>query len=99
VQAARRVQAAYESESVWRERVRVGLSELLAFFDEEPALARLLLVEALGAGPCVLAWRAEILDRLAEVVDEGRAASTAAREPPAVVAEGVVGAVFAVLHT
>jgi AcrR family transcriptional regulator len=98
-QAGRRVQAAYESESVWRERIRSGLGELLVFFDEEPALARLVLVEALGAGPRVLAWRAEILDRLAEVVDQGRAASSAGREPPTVVAEGVVGAVFAVLHT
>ncbi len=98
-QAGRRVQAAYESESVWREGIRSGLSELLVFFDEEPALARLVLVEALGAGPRVLAWRAEILDRLAEVVDRGRAATSAGREPPAVVAEGVVGAVFAVLHT
>ena len=98
-QAGRRVQAAYESESVWRERVRAGLGELLAFFDDEPALARLVLVEALGAGPRVLEWRAGILDRLAQIVDEGRSATGAGREPPAVVAEGVVGAVFAVLHT
>ena len=98
-QVGRRVQAAYENESVWRERARAGLGELLVFFDEEPALARLVLVEALGAGPRVLEWRAEILDRLAQVVDEGRSATGAGREPPAVVAEGVVGAVFAVLHT
>ncbi len=69
------------------------------FLDEEPALARLCLVEALGAGPRVLERRAELLEELAEVVDRGRFVTNAVREPPEVAAEGVVGAVFAVLHT
>jgi hypothetical protein len=43
--------------------------------------------------------RAKVLDELAEVVDRGRSAGNAAREPPEVTAEGVVGAVFAVIHT
>jgi AcrR family transcriptional regulator/DNA-binding MarR family transcriptional regulator len=98
-QAGRVVKEAYESENGWREGVRAGLAELLVFFDEEPALARLCLVEALGAGPRVLERRAELLDELAKVVDRGRFATSAVREPPEVVAEGVVGAVFAVLHT
>jgi hypothetical protein len=78
---------------------RAGLAELLVFLDEEPALARLFLVEALGAGPRVLERRAELLDDLAEVIDCGRFVTNAVREPPEVAAEGVVGAVFAVLHT
>jgi AcrR family transcriptional regulator len=98
-QVGRHVKEAYERESAWREGVRAGLGELLVFFDEEPALARLVLVEALGAGPRVLERRAEMLDGLANVVDQGRFATSAGREPPEVVAEGVVGAVFAVLHT
>jgi AcrR family transcriptional regulator len=98
-QAGRHVKEAYARESGWRESVRAGLGELLVFFDEEPALARLVLVEALGAGPRVLERRAEILDELAKLVDQGRFATSAGREPPEVVAEGVVGAVFAVLHT
>jgi AcrR family transcriptional regulator/DNA-binding MarR family transcriptional regulator len=93
------VQRAYDNESAWRDGVRAGLAELLAFFDEEPALARIVLVEALGAGPRVLARRGEVLDQLARVVDRGRHADSAVREPPDVVAEGVVGAVLAVLHT
>ena len=97
--AGRLVEEAYERESAWREGIRAGLAELLVFFDEEPALARLCLVEALGAGPRVLERRAQMLDELAKVVDRGRLATTAVREPPDVVAEGVVGAVFAVLHT
>lgn len=98
-QAGRLVNDAYDGESAWRDGVRAGLSELLVFFDEEPALARMCLVEALGAGPRVLERRAEVLEEVAKVVDRGRFATSAVREPPEVVAEGVVGAVFAVLHT
>lgn len=90
---------AYTLESGWRERMRAGLARLLAFMDEEPGLARLCVVEALGAGTRVLDSRAKVLDELAEIVDRGRSAGNAAREPPEVTAEGVVGAVFAVIHT
>jgi AcrR family transcriptional regulator len=93
------VQGAYEGEEAWRDGVRAGLAELLAFLDEEPALARIILVEALGAGPRVLEHRAKVLHAIAKVVDRGRFATSSVREPPEVVAEGVVGAVLAVLHT
>jgi AcrR family transcriptional regulator len=93
------VKHAYESKRGWRDGVRAGLAELLFFFDEHPAVARIVLVEALGAGPRVLERRAIVLDEVAKVVDRGRLVTSAAREPPEVVAEGVVGAVFAVLHT
>jgi AcrR family transcriptional regulator len=90
---------AYEQEGGWRDGVRSGLMALLMFFDDEPRLARLCVVEALGAGPRVLERRAQVLEELAEVVDRGRFVTSAVREPPEVAAEGVVGAVFAVLHT
>jgi AcrR family transcriptional regulator/DNA-binding MarR family transcriptional regulator len=104
---------AYEEESSWREGMRAGLLALLGFLNAEPGLARLCIVEALGAGPRVLERRAEILEQLREVVDRGRTMgrgarasratsakrSRAAREPAEITAEGVVGAVFAVLHT
>lgn len=93
------VREAYEHEDAWREGIRAGLAELLVFFDAEPALARLCLVQALGAGPRVLERRARLLEGLAEVVDRGRFVTAAVRELPEVAAEGVVGAVFAVLHT
>jgi AcrR family transcriptional regulator/DNA-binding MarR family transcriptional regulator len=98
-QLAKLVHDAYEREPAWRDGVRAGLTELLLFLDEEPELARLFLVESLGAGPRVLERRAELLEELAEVVDRGRFVTSAVREPPEVAAEGVVGAVFAVLHT
>jgi AcrR family transcriptional regulator/DNA-binding MarR family transcriptional regulator len=90
---------AYALESGWREGIRASLARLLAFMDEEPGLAKLCVVEALGAGTRVLESRARVLDELAEIVDRGRSESNAAREPPEVTAEGVVGAVFAVIHT
>src|ERR1700722_1668017 len=48
------VSEAYTKESSWRDGIRAGLLVLLAFMDEEPGLARLCVVEALGAGPRVL---------------------------------------------
>ncbi|HEY7951682.1 MAG TPA: TetR/AcrR family transcriptional regulator [Solirubrobacteraceae bacterium] len=98
---------AYDSESSWRESTRAGLTAILAFMQTEPGLARLCIVEALGAGPRVLARRGEILKQLERVVDRGRKApgakgvksSRSTREPADITAEGIVGAVFAVLHT
>lgn len=43
-------QEAYERESSWRDGVRAALARLLLFMDEEPGLAKLCIVEALGAG-------------------------------------------------
>jgi AcrR family transcriptional regulator len=92
-------QDAYAHEPNWRDGVRSALARLLMFMDEEPGLAKLCIVEALGAGEKVLDRRAAMLDELAEVIDRGRAATNATREPPDVTAEGIVGAIFAVLHT
>ncbi len=98
------VSEAYHSESGWRDGVRDGLLALLRFMDEEPGLARMCIVDALGAGPRVLERRAQILEQVRTVVDEGRTSSgarvaRATEESPKLTAEGVVGAVFAVLHT
>jgi len=98
-QAGAVMSEAYEREPGWRDGIRSSLTALLVFLDDEPRLARLCVVEALGAGSRVLERRAQVLDELAEVVDRGRYVTSAVREPPEVAAEGVVGAVFAVLHT
>ncbi len=98
-QAAVLAREAYERESGWREGIRSALARLLMLMDEEPALAKLCIVEALAAGENVLERRAEVLDELAVVIDQGRFLTNTTREPPEVTAEGVVGGVFAVLHT
>jgi AcrR family transcriptional regulator len=82
----------------WRERVRGGLSVILLFFDREPVLARLCVVQALRAGSRVLAWREEHLTRLAAILDQGRTESARSRECTGLTAEGLVGAAFAIVH-
>jgi AcrR family transcriptional regulator len=96
--AAAAVIPAYEGQGRWRERVRAALTVLLGFFDEEPETARLVVIEALGAGPHALARRTRVLGALIAAVDQGRAESKPGKQPPAVAAEGVVGAVLAVIH-
>jgi AcrR family transcriptional regulator len=95
--AAAVVLPVYEGAAGWRERVRVGLAALLRFLDDEPGTRALLVVEALGAGPRALAHRARVIDVLIAAVDEGRTEGRGASAPP-LAAEGVVGAVLAVIH-
>ncbi len=82
----------------WRERVRAGLWTILSFFDREPALARVCVVEAMRAGPMVLGRREEILSRLTDAVDEGRGESARAAECGQLTAEGLVGAAFSIVY-
>jgi hypothetical protein len=93
---------AAEHEVTWLERIRSGVLALLAFLEHEPAWGRLLLVDALAAGPQVLERRRAGLGALVEIVDAGRAERTVGgwslSTPPRLMAEGVVGAVFWVLH-
>jgi AcrR family transcriptional regulator/DNA-binding MarR family transcriptional regulator len=90
--------AGWESELGWTARVRAALTALLGTLDREPALRRLVFVEALAAGPLVLARRARVLERLAGVVDQGRANAKSPTMLSPLVAEGVVGATFSVIH-
>jgi AcrR family transcriptional regulator len=102
---------AYESSSKWVGGLRAGLLALLDCLDEDPAIARLLIVESLAAGPSALERRTRVLGVLNRVVDEGRGetkpsvrgAAVVGTEHggvmgPAVIAEGAVGSVLAVLH-
>jgi AcrR family transcriptional regulator/DNA-binding MarR family transcriptional regulator len=94
--AQERALAAYDPAAPWAERVRAGLFTLLQFFDEEPKLARLCVVQSANAGPDALARRWEVLDRLARLVDEGRESAT--RRPPPLTAEGVVGGALSLVQ-
>jgi AcrR family transcriptional regulator len=82
----------------WRERVRGGLVAILAFFDREPALARVCVVQAMSSGLRVLERRAAILARLAGVLDDGRREGPRGSECTALTAEGLVGAAFGIVH-
>ncbi len=95
---AARMHSAYDAKVPWRERVREALVELLCFLDDEPYLGHLLVVQVMGAGPVVLARRQRALAALIVAVDEGRREAPPGHEPPPLVAEGVVGAAFSVVH-
>jgi AcrR family transcriptional regulator/DNA-binding MarR family transcriptional regulator len=83
----------------WRERVRSALSAILSYFDREPALARVCVVEALRGGQQLLGRREEILKRLAGALDEGRTvAGQRGRDCSPLTAEGLVGAAFGIVH-
>jgi hypothetical protein len=69
---------------------------LLELFDERPGLARLCVAQALAGPPQVLARRAEVLEQLAWIIDEGR--EVARRQPPPLTAVGVVSGVLGVIH-
>lgn len=95
---------AYRAQANWRDGVRAGLLAMLGFMDEQPALARICVVEALGAGPRVLERRSKVIERLKRVVAEGESRGQgrprAKRGQPADIAvEGVVGAAFTVIHS
>ncbi len=98
--ARARVEPAYHAESRWRDGIRAGLAAFLGFLEDEPALGRLCVVHSLGGGQQVLSRRAEVIGKLAEVVDRGRAEGPAGRaQPPELIAEGVVGAVLSMIYT
>jgi AcrR family transcriptional regulator len=82
----------------WREKVRRGLWTILAFFDREPALARVCVIQTMRGGPGVLDRREQILARLAEVLDEGRMQSAHGAQCTPLTAEGLVGAAFGIVY-
>jgi AcrR family transcriptional regulator len=91
--------AAYARETCWQDGIRAALAVLLALLEREPALARLCIVYALGAGGKVQQRRMQALETVREFIDRGRLENNCRVEPPEVTAEGVVGAVLAVLQT
>jgi len=83
----------------WRAGTRAALRALLEAMDADRVRARLCVVDALAAGDRVLNRREEIMSELAAAIDAGREAPGAEPELGALTAEGLVGAVAAVLHS
>lgn len=97
-QATLTVEQATRGQGRWRERMRTGLTALLSFLDQEPGMSRLMIVDALAAGHNTLQARKHILTHIIAIIDEGRTETKPGREPPPLTAEGIVGAVFSVIH-
>jgi AcrR family transcriptional regulator len=96
--AAARVLPTWDAQASWLQRTRAGLRALLEFLDDEPGFGRLALVEALGAGAAALERRRRVVGVLIDAVDEGRREPRRSSKLTRLTAEGVVGAVLAVLH-
>ncbi len=96
--ASERALEAYDPRAPWRTRMRTALTALLQFLDEQPQMARLLVVESLAAGPRAFERRARALTGVVAAIDEGRAAARKGTEPPPLTAEGIAGGILAVLH-
>jgi AcrR family transcriptional regulator/DNA-binding MarR family transcriptional regulator len=98
--ARKRTVLAYDAEPRWLDAVKAGLAELLRFLEDEPEEGRLLIMYSMSGGERLLRRRVQVLATLAEVVDRGRHEAPADRQQPAaIVGEGVVGAVIAVLQS
>jgi AcrR family transcriptional regulator len=88
---------AYETKQRWRERVRAGLRALLLFLDAEPDQGYLVIVGSQAAGPRALERRAATVATLIAAIHEGARESRGNRRPDRLTAEGIVGAVLAIL--
>lgn len=89
----RRVVAAYESEQSWPERAAAGLAALLGALAEEPALARLSLVDIGNAGPLAQRRYRAAVQRLTPLFEEGRDFAPGGRNLPANTSRMAIGGV------
>lgn len=83
---------AFEQEGDWLDGMRGALAAVLEFFDAEPALARVCLVETLGGGPVVVAQRERVVAAFRALVVARIEGDVAPVAPLA--AEGVLASVM-----
>ena len=95
------VRPVYECESEWVARIRSGLGTLLSYLDANPAVCELLFVAALDAGARVRERRVGVLGEVARAIENDRAGSDPdlSSSSSSLLAEGVVGGAFTVIHT
>lgn len=88
---------AYGVDGTWSERLRAGLFAVLALFDSEPELARLLVLHTTAGGPAA-ARRNELLWQLIDFIDGAGRASNPLSNPPPLTGETVVAGALGVIH-
>jgi AcrR family transcriptional regulator len=91
-----RVVAAVAAVGGWRLQLRAGLEELARIAEEDPLVARGLLVEVHVAGGPALSLRAEVHDRVVAAIDGGRREG-APPSPPPITARFMAGAIESTL--
>jgi AcrR family transcriptional regulator len=91
------IEAAEPFES-WPERVCAGLTALLEYMIEEPALARICVIEALAAGPASVKCHQESQQAFASLFRVGRDVSPQGAELPETLEEAIVGGLFWIVY-
>ena len=96
--ATKRVSAAYDTQARWVDRVRAAVLALLELLEDERELARICVGHAV-ASPAMRTRRGEVLDELTPIIDQGRDASRALRNPPPLAAQGVLGGALGLIYS
>ncbi len=92
------ISQAFEREGSWLDGVRGALVALLLFFDADPVLARVLLVEAAAAGAWARERRERRIASLMSLIERRWGAPPGGDAHPHVTA-GVMASILGVLHT
>ena len=92
-----RVLESAAAESGWRRELRAALAEVGRVAEEDPLVARGLVVEVHVAGGAALVRRAAVHDRAVAAIDAARREAGPRHSPPAITAQFMVGAIEATL--
>jgi AcrR family transcriptional regulator len=90
--------SAYRAADTWLDAVRGSLFELLAFLEDRPGLARLMIIESFGGDAALRTRRGELLELLAQALDADAPPTALSALPAPFGGEAVVGAVASILH-
>ena len=96
--AIRRVNEAYRAENEWSDQLRSGFAVFVQEVIDEPAAARLALVEALGAGPVLLKRMDSASAVFERMVRTSFDAAPDRVELPSIIAKGIVGGISRVVR-
>jgi len=98
-ESRRRITGAAEREESWPEQLRAGLTALLDYIVEEPALARTCLVESVTAGPAAAELYESALQSAADALRPGRKYANPDLALPYTLEDSIVGGiVWMVVH-
>jgi AcrR family transcriptional regulator len=94
-----RIETASAEGDGWRERLRLGLEELLRFVADDPDAAMSLIVDARAACPSALLRRDALLDNFASCIDSMVREEAGGDPPSAIAAAGIVGGIEALIYS
>ena len=97
-EAMQRVYAAAATGKPWPERVQACLAAFLAYVADNPTLARMCLVETVGAGPGTVTRYEDTIARFIPLLRLGREQSEFGSRLPETMEETMVGGLFWLLH-